>query len=138
MKTESIEKELDLCHYLVCRINKLIPMCNAVESITKTDNKMMATITFMNGKSVYITQYHYNKKPSYNTNKCIIGFTYYNDYNKSSVHDLHWEIFCMKNGSSCDFYQDINYKDVSFSKFMKHVNDLVMSDLNKMLDETDF
>ncbi len=158
MTTESIEKELELCHYLVRRINKIIPLCNAVESITKMcqyntfvdDNyKNIATITFMNGKSIYITGqtvlssmgmtssserlfYNTNSVTNYIKNSYTIGFSY------KEIVFYHWEAFCIYNGGYYDFNKKNDYKDLSIEKFMMIVNNLVVRDINKMLDETDF
>ncbi len=149
MKTESIEKELDLCHYLTNLINKLIPMSNAVNSIKTMSNAMpskngeeaeIATITLMNGSEIYITGHNifkgqfYENPVTVNSTAYRIGFAFYNvDGSKSSNDE--WKAFSKKDRLTYDFNKENNYKDLDMIDFMKVVTVLVIDDLNKMLNE---
>ncbi len=138
MATKKIEKELELCHYLVSRINKIMPMSNAVESITKIKHyesgieEDFATITFMNGASVYIAQHRVCNNVFFDTlasmyNKYVIGFSVQKKY----------KIFNHNNGFYYDFNKENGYKELYIGEFVIEATKILIEDFNKMLDASE-
>ncbi len=146
-----MKKELNLCSYLVDRMNKLMPMCKAKVTVTRMvsgenniEERDIPTIELMNGKKIYITQYstygdkYRNSQYSLNYEKYYIAFSVnqlwfifkpfismvnidYNKFNNNYVMSSEYNFDSIEAKN--------NYENLSIMNFMKVVSGMVVNDL---------
>ncbi len=131
-KNKRIEICNDFTAYLVRRINKLMPMCKPVRVLVtlSPSDRRYPSIEAMNGKKIYIELMNGKKIYIYINKQDEIGFMA-EDYEQDFY--LVNDIFRNFNGERYRIFD--NYKDLSMVNMIKVVNELVINDLSKMLNE---